>query len=149
MYPLETRDVCASSVIRECRRGNGVDTFDGGQGIWLDSPMIEALHGEGTIEKYPAQNKAFIEVKSGAIDFAVMDIVLAQNICGKGDYEDLMIVEDIVLDSEIYAIGFPKGSELTAKVNDAIKTLFDNGTMAALATKYGFENTVQLCETIE
>lgn len=105
--------------------------------------------GDGTIEKYPAQNKAFIEVKTGAVDFAVMDIVLAKNICGQGDYADLMIVEDIVLDSEIYAVGFKKGSELTAKVNDAIKTLFDNGTMAALATKYGFENTVQFCETIE
>lgn len=105
--------------------------------------------GEGTIEKYPAQNKAFIEVKSGAIDFAVMDIVLAKNVCGNGDFADLMIVEDIVLDSEVYAVGFEKGSELTAKVNEAIKTLFDNGKMAELATKYGFENTVQFVETIE
>jgi polar amino acid transport system substrate-binding protein len=108
-----------------------------------------SIIGDGSIEKYPAQNKAFIEVKTGAVDFAVMDIVLAKNICGQGDFADLMIVEDIVLDSEIYAVGFKKGSELTAKVNDAIKTLFDNGTMATLAAKYGFENTVQLCETIE
>ena len=62
MYPLETRDVCASSVIRECRRGNGVDTFDGGQGIWLDSPMIELLHGEGTIEKrIPAMMRMYLK----------------------------------------------------------------------------------------
>ena len=108
-----------------------------------------SIIGDGTIEKYPAQNKAFIEVKTGAVDFAVMDIVLAKNICGQGDFADLMIVEDIVLESEIYAVGFKKGSELTAKVNEAIKTLFDNGTMATLAAKYGFENTVQLCETIE
>ena len=40
-----------ASGIRECRKGKGVDTFDGGKGIWLDSPMIEMLHGEGTIEK--------------------------------------------------------------------------------------------------
>lgn len=105
--------------------------------------------GDGKIEKYPAQNKAFIEVKTGVIDFAVMDIVLAKNVCGKGDYSDLMIVEDIVLDSEIYAVGFSKGSELTAKVNAAIKTLFENGKMAELAAKYGFENTVQLVEVIE
>lgn len=105
--------------------------------------------GEGTIEKYPAQNKAFIEVKTGAIDFAVMDIVLAKNICGQGDFADLMIVEDIVLDSEIYAVGFEKGSPLTAKVNTAIKTLFENGKMAELAEKYGFTNTVQLVETID
>mgnify|MGYP003292241391 CR=1 FL=1 len=42
-----------------------------------------------------------------------------------------------------------KGSELTAKVNDAIKTLFENGKIAELATKYGFENVVQLVEVIE
>lgn len=105
--------------------------------------------GDGTIEKYPAQNKAFIEVKSGVIDFAVMDIVLAKNICGKGDYTDLMIVEDIVLDSEIYAVGFKKGSDLTEKVNQAIKTLFDNGKVLELATKYGFENTIQFTENID
>ena len=62
MYPLETRDVCASSVIRECRKGKGIDTFNGGQGIWLDSPMIEMLHGEGTIEKrIPAMMRMYLK----------------------------------------------------------------------------------------
>ena len=62
MYPLETRDVCASSVIRECRKGKGVDTFDGGKGIWLDSPMIDMIHGEGTIEKrIPAMMRMYLK----------------------------------------------------------------------------------------
>ena len=62
MYPLETRDVCASSVIRECRKDNGVDTFNGGQGIWLDSPMIDMIHGEGTIEKrIPAMLRMYLK----------------------------------------------------------------------------------------
>ena len=62
MYPLETRDVCASSVIRECRRGNGIDTFNGGKGIWLDSPMIDMIHGEGTIEKrIPAMLRMYLK----------------------------------------------------------------------------------------
>ena len=62
MYPLETRDVCASSVIRECRRGNGIDTFNGGKGIWLDSPMIDMIHGEGTIEKrIPAMMRMYLK----------------------------------------------------------------------------------------
>ena len=62
MYPLETRDVCASSVIRECRKGNGIDTFNGGQGIWLDSPMIDMIHGEGTIEKrIPAMMRMYLK----------------------------------------------------------------------------------------
>ena len=96
-----------------------------------------------------SQLKAFPEVKSGAVDFIVVDILLAQNLCGKGDYTDLAIVESIKLDSEIYAIGFKKGSDLTAKVNDAIKQLEANGKLMELATKYGFENVLKVSETIE
>jgi len=96
-----------------------------------------------------AQINAFTEVKSGAVDFAVVDIILAQNVCGNGDYADLAIVEAIELDSEIYAVGFKKGSDLTAKVNDAIKQLEANGKLMELATKYGFENVLRVSETID
>ncbi len=60
MHPLETRDVSAASIIRECNdRGNGVDTGNG-FGIWLDTPMIEAIGGEGTIEaRIPAMMRMF------------------------------------------------------------------------------------------
>ena len=114
-----------------------------------ESEASRLVGDNGKLEKYPAQNKSFLEVKTGAVDFAVVDIVLAMNICGQGDYTDLMIVESISLPSEVYAVGFEKGSELTTKVNEAIKTLFDNGTLAALAQKYGFENTVQFVENID
>ena len=51
VYSLETRDVTASSIIRECQgRGKGVKTTDG-VGVWLDTPLIEELGGAGTIEK--------------------------------------------------------------------------------------------------
>jgi polar amino acid transport system substrate-binding protein len=114
-----------------------------------ESEAAKMVGENGKLEKYPAQNNSFLEVKTGAVDFAVVDIVLAKNICGQGDYADLMIVETIELPSEVYAVGFEKGSELTAKVNEAIKTLFDNGTIAALAKKYGFENVVQFVENID
>ncbi len=60
VYSLETRDVTASSIIRECKkRDNGVETTDG-EGVWLDTPMIEILGGEGTIEKrIPAMLRMF------------------------------------------------------------------------------------------
>ncbi len=63
MNPLETRDVSAASIIRECKeRGKGIETPDGGFGVWLDSPMIEALHGEGTIEKrIPAMMRMYLK----------------------------------------------------------------------------------------
>ena len=60
MHPLETRDVSAASIIRECSdRDNGVDTGNG-KGIWLDTPMIEKIGGEGTIMKrIPAMWRMF------------------------------------------------------------------------------------------
>jgi succinate dehydrogenase/fumarate reductase flavoprotein subunit len=52
VYPLETRDVEAAAFIRECsERKLGVVTPTGQAGVWLDSPMIDLLHGPGTIAK--------------------------------------------------------------------------------------------------
>ena len=59
-HPLETRDVSASAIIRECANGKGVDT-PLGSGVWLDTPMIEIIGGEGTIEKrIPAMMRMYL-----------------------------------------------------------------------------------------
>ena len=60
MHPLETRDVTAASIIRECNeRDNGIDCGNG-KGVWLDTPMIEKIGGEGTIMKrIPAMWRMF------------------------------------------------------------------------------------------
>lgn len=48
----EPRDVEAASIIKQCTVvGKGVPTPTGKLGIWLDSPMIDMLHGEGTVER--------------------------------------------------------------------------------------------------
>jgi succinate dehydrogenase/fumarate reductase flavoprotein subunit len=52
VFPLEPRDIEASAFIRECETGKGITTPSGLKGIWLDSPLIEMINGEGTIEKY-------------------------------------------------------------------------------------------------
>ena len=63
MHPLETRDVSAASIIRECKaRHKGVNIPGGGYGIWLDTPMIDMIHGEGTIEKrIPAMLRMYLK----------------------------------------------------------------------------------------
>jgi succinate dehydrogenase / fumarate reductase flavoprotein subunit len=49
IYRLETRDAVASAIIRECGdRGNGVLTPTGMTGVWLDTPLIDMICGEGT-----------------------------------------------------------------------------------------------------
>jgi succinate dehydrogenase / fumarate reductase flavoprotein subunit len=61
VYPRETRDAESAAIIRECReRGKGVTTPSGIQGVWLDSPMIEIIHGPGTVQKeLPAMVRQF------------------------------------------------------------------------------------------
>jgi succinate dehydrogenase / fumarate reductase flavoprotein subunit len=52
VYPLETRDVEASAIIRECYGKNkGIRTPTGMLGVWLDTPLIDIINGDGTIER--------------------------------------------------------------------------------------------------
>lgn len=88
------------------------------------------------------QMDALLQVKSNSADFAVMDYQLANSIVGKGDYSNLSIISALTSESEYYAIGFKKGSELTAKVNSALKELAKDGTIATLAEKYGVSGSV-------
>jgi len=87
------------------------------------------------------QTDCLMEVNSGAADFAVLDAQLAKSYVGKGDYAGLTIVEDLSSDVEYYAIGFEKGSELTAQVNAQLEKLAADGTIAKIAEKYGVTNT--------
>ena len=68
-FPLEPRDIESALLIRECtERDNGVVTPTGRLGIWLDSPMIDILHGTGTVEReLPAK---FIQFKRYEIDIS-------------------------------------------------------------------------------
>lgn len=84
-----------------------------------------------------AQRDTLLELKSGTADVAVIDAVMAYASVGEGtSYSDLMVVEGIELSKEEYGIGFRKGSDITAKVNEALQQLTDDGTVAALAEKY-------------
>ncbi len=52
IYELETRDIEAAAIIRECfGKKNGVETPSGQPAVWLDTPIIEVRHGAGTIKK--------------------------------------------------------------------------------------------------
>lgn len=86
-----------------------------------------------------AQKDVLLEVKSGTVELGVLDYVMAKASIGEGtDYSDLMIVEGVELAPEEYAIGMRKGdTETIEKVNGAIDELVADGTLKALAEKYG------------
>jgi polar amino acid transport system substrate-binding protein len=92
----------------------------------------------------PKQTDCLNEVNAMTANFAVLDAQLAKSYCGKGNYADLQIVDGLSSDVEYYAIGFKKGSELTAKVNEQLVKLAKDGTIKKLAEKYGVLNTTIL-----
>ena len=84
------------------------------------------------------QTDCLMEVKAGTADAAVLDWTLAMSMVGEGtDFADLTIVEGVELATEEYGIAFRKGSDVTAAVNAAIAELVADGTLPALAEKYG------------
>ena len=74
-FPLEPRDVESACIIRECLdTAKGVMTPTGRFGVWLDSPMIDLLHGEGTVRKeLPAK---YIQFKRYNIDISKVPMLV-------------------------------------------------------------------------
>lgn len=68
-FPLEPRDVESAELICEAmEKGKGIMTPTGRVGLWLDCPMIDELHGEGTVKKeLPAK---FIQFNRHGIDIS-------------------------------------------------------------------------------
>ena len=82
------------------------------------------------------QAAALMEVAAGTSDACVIDITMANAMTGEGtSYADL--AAGISLTSEEYGIGFRKDSDVTAKVNELMAVWKADGTLQALADKYG------------
>ena len=81
------------------------------------------------------QAAALMEVAAGTSDACVIDITMANAMTGEGtSYADL--APGISLTDEQYGVGFRKGSDLTAKFNEVMAKLMEDGTLDALAEKY-------------
>ena len=82
------------------------------------------------------QTDALLAVMGGQADACVIDITMAKSMTAEGtSYDGLGF--SLELTTEEYGIGFKKGSELTAKVDAIIDELTEDGTLPALAEKYG------------
>lgn len=78
VFEREPRDVESASIIRECSpdvgKGIQVPGQPGKFGVWLDSPMIELLEGEGYVEReFPAK---FILFKRYGIDISKVPMLV-------------------------------------------------------------------------
>ncbi len=81
------------------------------------------------------QATALLEVQSGTADAAVIDYLMAAAMTGEGtSYADLTYT--VSLNDEQYGVGFRKGSDLAAALNEFFKASYADGSMQQIADTY-------------
>ena len=87
------------------------------------------------------QATALMEVAAGTCDAAVIDSLMAGAMVGAGtSYENLSYTFSLNADEgEQYGVGFRKGSDLAAALNDFFKSAYADGSMTACAETYGIQ----------
>lgn len=111
----------------------GVEAGSAGEAAVTENEFLS----QGDVVAVTAQRDNLLELKSGTLDVAVIDAVMAQASVGEGtDFADLMIVPGIELSKEEYGVGFREGSDTVEKVNAALQELAKEGFLEELAQKY-------------
>lgn len=121
---------------------NAADLAKYNIGTQADSSALEMLGKnekyndfKDKITEYKSYDDAILDMKAGRIDVIAIDQVL-------GEYKNKNMGESMKsleynLGDDFYVIGFRKdGKELTKSVNEAIKTLIDNGEAAKISEKW-------------
>lgn len=135
------------------KKNSGINSFadlkDKNVGVQAASAALDVLSDTdgqkelaNTFKKlmeFADYNTAFVELEAGSIDALAMDIGVAQyQIESRGDN---FIILDEHLNAEKYGVGFKLGNtKLRDEVNEALKTLKENGTFDKLAEKYGLSD---------
>lgn len=119
-----TADLIGKTIVAEAGSA-GQETIEGNEDLAQADLITKTV-----------QTDCLMEVKAGTADAAVLDLTLASAMTGEGtDYADLTIVDE--LNAEEYGVAFRKGSDMAEAVNAAFDELMADGTMPALAEKYG------------
>ncbi len=127
--------------------------------VQADSSGLAALEGEdateenkqlaasfASLDQVADYNTAFMNLEAGSTDAVILDIGVAKYHINEKSDKFVMLDEDIT--SELYAVGFKKGNDvLCNKVQETLKAMQDDGTIAKIAEKYADYNLPEmLCE---
>lgn len=87
------------------------------------------------------QSSALMEVAAGTADAAIIDSLMAAAMVGDGTgYANLTYT--IGLNNEEYGVGFRKGSDLAASLNDFFAASYADGSLTRCAETYGVQAAV-------
>lgn len=119
--------------------------LESGSSAQLAVESDETLNTVG-LTKAESQLKALQEVAAGTSDIAVVDVLIYDSLKKKSESivntGSLVKVEGITFPAEEFGIGFRKGSDFKAKVENAIKELKKDGTYANIAEKYNLSSNL-------
>ncbi len=94
------------------------------------------------ISALASQMDAVTKVNEGLVDYAIVDVLLADAILAGSGYSGLVKNTGLNIAVEYYAVGFAKGSELTDKVNATLEYFAKTGYLQKLADKYNLSTSV-------
>lgn len=99
------------------------------------SDYAEENFKETELRKFPNIDNAYLELRTGGVDAAMHDTPnVLYYIATAGDGAVKTVGEQMM--AHQYGIGFPKGSELTPKVNEALAKLKADGRYDAIYEKW-------------
>jgi glutamine transport system substrate-binding protein len=94
------------------------------------------------ISAFPNIDNALLELQAGRVDAVIHDtpeMVYYAGTVGKGA---VSVLAEPIKSGDFYGIGFPKGSDLVPKVNEALKKIKTDGRYVAIYKKwFGIEPT--------
>ena len=105
------------------------------QGGTTGDAAVEKLFGTNheDIKKFEDNNLAIQELLQGGAEAVVADNTVVEEYVNNNPEQKLKVVEDSSsFEEEFYGFMFPKGSELKAEFDEALNTLFENGTYAEI-----------------
>lgn len=100
---------------------------------------VEKLFGaeNKNLKKFKNNNLAIMELKSGGAAAVVADNTVVEEYVKNNPKDNLVVIEDPnAFEKEFYGVLFPKGSELKAEFDKAIKEIMENGEYAKVYKKW-------------
>lgn len=86
------------------------------------------------VKLYPNNDGMFMELMTGGADAVIFDMPVVKDFVKK--FPEQVKVVGPLYQGQAYGIGFPKGSELVAKVNKALADIKEDGTYKTLYMKW-------------
>jgi len=109
------------------------------QGATTADTLMSGIMGatNSDLKRFDSNTLALLDLSKGGADAVVADVAIIREYIKNNPNTKLVgILDPTNFDSEYYGIIFPKGSDLKAKIDPAIKKIIENGKYAEIYKKW-------------